>query len=881
MPVETVPPLVGWDWAVIVAFFTITLAIGLYFSRRAVKSLSDYFVAGRKMTWWVAGTSMVATSFAADTPLVISGWSRTIGLDRNWFWWGGIMGFMLCTFFYARLWRRSGVLTDVEFNELRYAGKRAAGLRMFHATYIAFVRNTITMGWVTLAMTKIVDVTLDIPTIVFLEGQWIPQLVPKGVEIASAINGAAVAAVLDAKLTAIVVCFTVAAGYTTISGMWGVAATDFFQFFFAMTGTIILAVFVMMAAGGPKDMVDQAHAAVREGRVHNKAPQVRQEFQEQALIDALAGPEAKGETQTRRQTVGDPATTASEAADAPLTEAMTRRSTAHRIVQSLVEGGFFLRYVEDIEADVQADRVLWWNVHGLDRRQVASMYEKLVSGMDAADSGLPLAEAVAALDESRKEDLGLDRGVVDEILALWEGAYLFSKAQLSESDVQQKLVDHGIIFEHQSEKEGQPVNRYRFADLSWSEQDLQKQLDEAGVENRGEILGVWRKDKVVSSKKITSFLPPFDLKGGGLLAVWSLVVFLGLQWWAGGAGDGFLAQRLFSCKDEKHSVFAMLWYNFAMFVMRPWPWIVVGVASLFLIPDVTAYGEHYDQEHAYVIMLMKYLPVGLKGVMVAALMAAYMSTISTHVNFGASYVVNDLYKRFIHPTGSERANVMVSQVASVLLAIIAGVYAYYAQSVGDQWFIYFEMLSGAGIVIPLRWYWWRVNAWTELSAMCASLVIFGLLRTTHLFHDLFGLLGMPEYWLEEYAVRFTLNIFLSAAVWLTVTFLTPPEDDEVLIRFYNRVRPAGWWKQVAEKAGNPDHLTVGWREWACWFLGVTGLFAMIFSLGNACFGRYVNSLLWAGYATVATIGLFRLMSGIDWSSIHIDEAHADQSPAVT
>ena len=288
----------------------------------------------------------------------------------------------------------------------------------------------------------------------------------------------------------------------------------------------------------------------------------------------------------------------------------------------------------------------------------------------------------------------------------------------------------------------------------------------------------------------------------------------------------------FPCKDEKHAVGAMLWFNLANFALRPWPWIVVGAASLFLIPDITAYGKNYDAEHAYAVMLMKYLPVGLKGMMVAALMAAYMSTISTHVNFGASYMVNDIYKRFVSPNGSEREYVTVSQLASFFLSVLAIVAAYHVESIGGLWLTFFELTSGAGFVVLVRWYWWRVSAWSEIAAMFSTLGLFCLMNYTKVFHGAFEMLGLPQYWLDEYPVRFTLNLVLSTTIWLIVTFLTPPEKEEHLIRFYNRVRPAGLWSHIAVKAGNLDHLTVGWKEWGCWALGVTGLFAMIFGVGQ-------------------------------------------------
>lgn len=784
---EELTPLGTWDWAIIALFFTITLGIGLYFSKRATGSMLEYFVAGRKMTWWVAGTSIVATSFAADTPLVIAGWMRSIGLERNWFWWGGIMGMMLCTFFFARLWRRARILTDVEFNELRYGGKPAAGLRIFHATYRSLIQNTLIMCWVTLAMTKILEVTLNIPSIVFIDGSFLPMLIDNSADVLSQLGSHNIAewpiigeAIIPPKIIGIVLCISIAALYSAISGLWGVMATDFFQFCLAMTGTIVLMVIVFVVAKGPKNMVEQAQLAIEQGIVINKQP-----------VD---------------------------------------RTTA-----DYNEGLAKANLITETEPDV------WkWDAQGLSEEQVT-----------------------ARLKEAEMQD-------VDAALKQWRQAFTLSKASFTNFEVVDKAVDAGILLHDQQEETADDY--YRIPDNTLSTDELSIQLDQADIQNKGEIMAAWRGDKVVPPIKITSFLPPFDLKGGGLLAMWSLVVFLGLQWWAGGEGGGFLAQRLFSCKDEKHSMMAMLWFNLANYVLRPWPWIVVGVASLFLIPDVTAYGANYDAEHAYIIMLMKYLPVGLKGLMVAALMAAYMSTISTHVNFGASYVVNDLYGRFINPKASERGKVIVSQITSVFLAILAAVAAYFANNIGTLWLTMFELMSGAGFVILLRWYWWRISAWSELSAMFSTLGMWALLNHTQVFHFLFDIAGWPLYLLEDYAVRFTLNLFISTIIWVTVTFLTPPENDAKLKEFYLRIKPAGWWRDITTLTKSPQHLRVGKLEWACWALGVSGLFAMIFCLGKLCFGLYLQSALYAVYSIVATIFLFKLIGKMDWSAIDAEES---------
>jgi len=770
-----ITPLAAADWLVIALFFLVTLGIGLFFSRKATSSLADYFVAGRKMTWWLAGTSIVATSFAADTPLVIAGWMRTSGLERNWFWWGGIMGMMLCTFFFARLWRRANILTDVEFNEIRYSGKPAAGLRIFHAGYRALIQNTLVMGWVTLAMTKILAVTLNIPTLVFTEGSWIPQLVPAGVDVTSVVDMASVstwpvvgAAVIPAKITGIVICLTVAVAYSAISGLWGVVATDFFQFTLAMTGTVVLMVFSFNAAGGPSRMVADATRQVESGAVLNSTPLNR--------------------------------------AQPPM----------HRAYA-------------DAGLTIESEDGTWqWNAQDLNEHEVRDRL-------------------------GRNADLGP-----------WKRAYTISRIQLHDQQAVARLLEHKILV-RDVDAAGRPLDYYRLPDASISEASLRAAVEAAGVDNPGDFLAAWRGDRVVQPIKLTRFLPPFDLKGGGLVAVWSLIVFLGLQWWSGGEGGGFLAQRLFSCKNEKHSVLAMLWFNFLNYAVRPWPWIVVGIASLVLMPDITVFGAGFDEEHAYVLMLMKYLPVGLKGLLVASLMAAYMSTISTHVNFGASYVVNDLYKRFLRKHGTEKGDIRVSQIASVLLAVLAGIYALMSENIATGWFTMFELMSGVGLVVLLRWYWWRVNAWAELAAMGSSLTLFSLLNWTPLFHTLFKWIGAPVYLLDEYAVRFTMNIVFTSIVWVSVMFLTKPEPEAHLLRFYQRIRPPGWWSAIADKAGHPKHLRVGLIEWACWTFGVTGLFAMIISIGKLCLGMPRQSAAYAIFAILAVWIILRLIRKMDWS----------------
>lgn len=1002
---EILEPLSGWDWAVIGLFFAITLGIGVYFSKRATGSMMEYFVAGRKMTWWLAGTSIVATSFAADTPLVISGWMRSIGLERNWFWWGGIMGMMLCTFFFARLWRRSGIMTDVEFNELRYGGKPAAGLRIFHATYRSLVQNTLTMCWVTLAMTKILEVTLNLPALVFIEGSLLPEVIAKGVDVLSVVAVDQIAqwpilgdAIISPKALGIILCLSFAALYSAISGLWGVMVTDFFQFCLAMTGSIILMILVFIVAGGPKSMVTQAENAVIEGRVINSAPLDRSSAPHMEILEVAGLIEMPSEGEgwvwsssdltelevSQRldkasiEMVDDPVKEwwqfyfRQDLQFEPQTERFLAPDNAILIAAGLVEP-------ETVEVDgVEKTEYVWkyrnilskysledgiekittaalqqktnglreWKKYftlsekkftlfdEVDKAIAAGLliydpidhykadYYRVVSlasnkallnsklseaGIADKDGVLDMFQGLGVADFTGYEELGMLREagiVIDKknsdgeqlvfatpditenalyaqlskaairdrkgAIEIWRSANTVDKGKFNQP-LTEKFLDAGILF---SDTVYRYPKYYRVAEVTLSGDALVEELEAAGIENKSELIAAWRGDTVVPKIKITSFLPPFDLKGGGLLAIWAIVVFLGLQWWAGGEGAGFLAQRLFSCKDEKHSMMAMLWFNFANFVLRPWPWIVVGVASLFLIPDITQYGAHYNAEYAYPVMLMKYLPVGLKGLMVAALMAAYMSTISTHVNFGASYVVNDLYGRFIAPRSSERSKVIVSQIASVILALLGGITAYFSTNIGDLWFMMFELMSGAGFVVLLRWYWWRINAWSELAAMFSTLIMYFLLNNTLIFHDIFASFNWPVYLLngvEGYPVRFTMNLVFTTSIWLIVTFLTKPEKEEQLIKFYNRIRPAGWWNHIAAKAGSPHHLAVGKLEWACWALGVTGLFAMIACLGKLCFGLYLQSGLYAVYSVAATILLFKLIEKMDWSAMETEK----------
>jgi Na+/proline symporter len=335
----------------------------------------------------------------------------------------------------------------------------------------------------------------------------------------------------------------------------------------------------------------------------------------------------------------------------------------------------------------------------------------------------------------------------------------------------------------------------------------------------------------------------------GWLPVSTLVVFLAVQWWASwypGAepgGGGYVAQRILSAKDERHGLLATLWFNIAHYAVRPWPWILVGLVSVVWYPDLA------NPEEGYVRVMVDVLPSPLKGLLLAAFAAAYMSTISTHLNWGASYLVNDVYLRFLRPGASSRAQVLASRAATALLMLLSlGVMAVLT-SVEQGWKILIGLGAGTGLVFILRWYWWRINAWSEISAMVASLAAsIGL--------HLAGI-DAADTATAEYAIGMAVNVGITTIVWVTVTLLTPPETAETLERFYRKVRPGGrGWRPVARKLGfGNDPIPGGVLSWVNWVAGVVAVYSAVFGLGALLTGAPARG---AAYLVVAA-GAFVLI----------------------
>ncbi|MHC4661572.1 MAG: sodium:solute symporter family protein [Planctomycetota bacterium] len=511
------------DWLIIAGYMAFALGVGVWFSRRASKNADEYFLSGRSLPWWIAGTSMVATSFAADTPLFITGIVRDSGIWKNWWWWSFALTGMWAVFFTSRLWRRSGVTTDVEFAELRY-GKWGAYLRGVNAVFMNFL-GVCTMAWVILAMMKILNVVLSLEQF----------------------TGSA----QTANLLAIGICIFIALSYSVLSGFWGVVVTDLVQFGIAMVGAVSLAWIAVSKAGG---------------------------------------------------------------------------------------------------------------------------LDSLVSALTASGQGGKLAFVP-----------GADGG------------------------------------------------------FSWD--------------------------------------APLMVFG----------VFLTVQWWANKNADGgnIIIQRMNAARSESDAMKATLWFNIANYAVRTWPWVLTALASLVLMRNLPA---GFSSEDAYPLMMVKYLPAGLLGVMVASLLAAFMSTIDSFVNLGAAYYVNDLHRRFLKKDAPERECVRVGRIVSILLVACAALVAVNAGSIRALWASMLKFSAGVGLVYIARWFWWRVNALSEILAMASSILI---TITLGFFYP-----GLP------YAVSLLLVVAGSTVLWVGAAFFRAPQpDDETLENFYRRVRPGGWWKKFADRTG--------------------------------------------------------------------------------
>ncbi len=580
-------PLDQW---LIAAYFAVSLSVGFWAARRAGTSSQGFFLAGRRMPWWLLGASMVATTFSTDTPNLVTDITRRHGVAGNWVWWAFLLTGMLTTFVYARLWRRTGVTTDLAFYELRYSGRAAAFLRGFRAVYLGIFFNVMVMAAVTLAAIKIGGVMLGL-----------------------------------SPFETVAIAGLVTVAFSAAGGLTGVVLTDALLFVVAMAGSIV------------------------------------------AAVVALRQPEVGG----------------------------LRGLFAHPAV---------------------ADRL-----------------------------------------------------------------------------------------------------------------DLVPPFTDPAV-----------------------FVPLF-------------VVPLAVQWWASWypgsepGGGGYLAQRMLAARSERHALGATLLFNVAHYALRPWPWILVALASLIIFPDLASLAQAFPHIPAQVIghdlaypAMLTLLPTGALGLVVASLAAAFMSTISTHLNWGASYLANDVYQRFVDPDADEKTLVRVGRLATVVLMVLAAMLALQLENALQAFGLLLQIGAGTGLLFILRWFWWRINAWSEITAMVVSFAVAVFFFFQHRALDGREPPLLP--WQE-----LLIGVGITTAAWLAVTFLTRPTDSATLQAFCRLARPGGpGWRAVPQPT---EVAAMPWpvpRALLAMLLGSAAVYALLFATGLALYGKAVTAALLAGLAIAATVTLVRM-----------------------
>ena len=584
------------DWGIIILFFVLTLVIGLLVSRKAGTSSTEFFLSGRNMPWWLLGISMVATTFSADTPNLVTDIVRKNGVSGNWVWWAFLLTGMLTVFVYAKLWRKSGVVTDLEFYELRYSGKGAAFLRGFRALYLGVFFNIMIMASVCLAAIKIGSVLLGFTAVETL-----------------------------------IIASTITVLYSSLGGLKGVVITDFFQFILAMGATF------------------------------------------------------------------------------------------------------------------------WATYYIIDLPQIGSL-----------DALLTHPNVIPKLDFI--------------------------------PDFQQREVF------------------------------------------------------------ITLFILP-----------------IAIQWWsvwypgAEPGGGGYIAQRMLSAKDEKNAVWATLLFNFAHYALRPWPWILIALASLIIFPDLQSLQAAFPDIDPSIVKddlaypaMMTFLPAGLIGLIVASLIAAFMSTISSHLNWGSSYVVYDFYQRFVKPEASEKELVSVGRWSTLILMIASALFALLLSNALEAFQILLQIGAGTGLLFIMRWFWYRINAYSEITAMTVSFVLALYFK---LIHTKLGFDPIAN------DIQLVLGVAITTLSWVVVTLVTSPSDKKTLNEFYKITQPGGpgWNKVVAEAEADGVDLITEKRAWnvptgiLCMVVGSVGIYGALFSTGYFIYGEYKEGSILLAVTLLSFIILRKLM----------------------
>ena len=588
------------DWAVVVAYVVIAICIGIYFTKKASKSTTDFFVAGRSLPWFIAGTSIVATTFSCDTPLNVAGMTHRTGIFMNWFWWSAAIGQAATIFFFARLWRRTEALTDIEFVTKRYDASRATSiLRVFRVFYDGVIINCLVTASVTFAMAKILKVMLNLSDTPVFQAPFFGDVTPSALLI-----------------IILAVCVMI---YATLSGLYGVAYLDFVQFILAMVGSIALAaiVYVDVSTAGGTSMMDKLSAA----------PNFKQE--------------------------------------------------------------------------------------------------------------------------------------------------------------------------------------------------------------------------------ILRFFPSFNTFD---IVTVTFLVYVFIAWWPMSPGHGYFVQRLLATRSEKDSMLAFLWYNICHYIIRPWPWIIVGVFAYHYFPDLT------DSESSFPLMINKFMPVGLKGIMVASLLAAFMSTIDTHLNWGSSYLINDLYRPFINKNATKKHYVKISRIGMVFLIVVALLITTKLERIIDAYMYLMVLEAGLGTVMILRWYWWRVNPYSEITGIGTCFIVANLMYFIR--PDVTAADGTVTNYM---AIRLMVTVAVVALVWISVTLITSRKPSPQTIEFYKKMRISGpGWRRLQKLTGVEPYPGEFKQSLIGWITCSVFLLAILLSIGKFLFHQWSWGTFYLVLALVSGYILKKIMSKVQF-----------------
>jgi solute:Na+ symporter, SSS family len=592
------------DWLIVAAYILSIVAIGIYFAKEASESTEDFFVAGRKLSWFMAGTSMVATTFSADTPLFVAGMTREQGIGSNWFWWCMAIGQIIAVFFFARLWRRTEVVTDIEFLTLRYAPSPARTfLRVFKVVFDGLLINCLTLAVVLLSITKILKALLQYEEVVYFQiGSFS----------------------LNTTLLIMIVLALCPLLFTILAGLHGVVTAEVMQFGMAMFGSITLATIVYFALS----------------------------------------------------TTGD-----------------------------------------------------------------GNIFTTLAKAPD------------------------------------------FNMAKL----------------------------------------------------NFAPNLGTWN------------------------FSTFSFIILISIGWWSSAPSNGYFVQRMLASRSERDSLLGLLWFNIAHYILRPWPWIIVGIASLYYFPQLSG----SLAETAYPNMVNMFLPIGLKGLMVASLFAAFMSTTDTHLNWGTSYLINDLYMAYIKPGQTTRHYLKATRIIMTFLTLITLMVSTALTGILDTFQFIYSIMGGVSLVLILRWYWWRVNVWAELTALVSSLIIASFLHfnpeaVVVLAKNLTGF--TIEAGMDTFAFKLLINTSITSVLWIIVAMLTQPKPDAHAMAFYQRMRIASpGWKKVARILGITPEKGEFTANLVATLICIVFLYSLLLAIGYAVFQRWNWSLTCFAITLLAGFNLQKAM----------------------